>query len=192
MLAHPLADDDINSLDVSKYQAEWKWDGARVQLVSAEDGIRLFSRSGDDISASFPEIVAPLAWQGVLDGELLAGSPDALGSFQQLQMRLNRKRPSAKLQTETPVFIRCYDLLFNGDTDVRGLSLSQRRSVLEGLWRDNFNLPYLDLSEVLADANIDKLQQWRNQCRSGGLVEGLMLKDKKQPLPRWQGRRRLV
>src|SRR3546814_4435093 len=56
---------------MADYAAEWKWDGIRVQIVHAGGETRLYSRSGDDISASFPEIVAALDIPGVLDGELL-------------------------------------------------------------------------------------------------------------------------
>ena len=63
-----------------------------MQLASAEDGVRLFSRSGDVINAAFPELVEDWGWHGVLDGELLAGTPDAVEPFQHLQQRLNRKK----------------------------------------------------------------------------------------------------
>ena len=59
MLAHPLDEAERQKLALEAFQIEWKWDGARVHLVSASDGVRLFSRSGDDISAAFPEMTVP-------------------------------------------------------------------------------------------------------------------------------------
>ena len=178
MLAHPLLEPEIERLDFTSFQAEWKWDGARIQLVSGTDGVRLFSRSGDDISSTFPEIAKPLSWKGVIDGELLAGTPDQLGSFQQLQLRLNRKKPSSKLMSENPVFVRVYDILIDGDSDLRDNSLEHRRALLEAQMKSGLNVAYLDLSEILAEASFANLQIWREQCRAGGLIEGVMLKHK--------------
>ena len=177
MLAHPLSESDLAGLDLSHYQVEWKWDGARIQLVSAEEGVRLFSRSGDDINASFPELAQPLDWRGVLDGELLAGTPDKIGSFQDLQQRLNRKKPTGKLQQTHPVFVRVYDILFDGETDLRGSALEVRRAHLETI------MPLLpkdrvDMSDVIDISDSEALNSLREQTREGGLIEGLMLKKK--------------
>ena len=68
MLAHPL---DETRVSLDDYAAEWKWDGIRIQLVHAGGQTRLFSRTGDDISASFPDVAEAFATPGVLDGELL-------------------------------------------------------------------------------------------------------------------------
>ncbi|MDC3311980.1 cisplatin damage response ATP-dependent DNA ligase [Alphaproteobacteria bacterium] len=178
MLAHPLLESEIAEMDFASFQAEWKWDGARIQLVSGSDGVRIFSRSGDDISGTFPEIAKPLSWHGVIDGELLAGNPNKIGSFQQLQLRLNRKKPSVKMISETPVFMRVYDILFDNNIDVREHPLEYRREVLEAQMKTGLKTCYLDLSPILADASLANLQTWRQQCRAGGLIEGLMLKNK--------------
>ncbi len=178
MLAHPLLESELPKLDFNAYQAEWKWDGIRVQLVSAKNGVHLFSRTGDDISKSFPELVKPLNWRGVIDGELLSGSPGKIGSFQKLQFRLNRKKASVAIQRESPVFIRVYDILFDGKNDVRKHSLKQRRKLLEERMKFELNMRYVDLSEILPEVSITNLQKWREQCRAGGLIEGVMLKDK--------------
>jgi DNA ligase-1 len=68
MLAHPLEDGEV---DLADYAAEWKWDGIRVQLVRTGGETRVYSRSGDDISATFPELLDKLPFDAVLDGELL-------------------------------------------------------------------------------------------------------------------------
>ncbi|MCB1488611.1 MAG: ATP-dependent DNA ligase, partial [Bauldia sp.] len=95
MLSHPLGDDDLTMITPHDYAAEWKWDGIRVQAVSEGDVARLYTRTGDDISAAFPDVVAALDFGGALDGELLIGRRDdtgfATGSFSELQQRLNRK-----------------------------------------------------------------------------------------------------
>ena len=178
MLAHPLLESDIAKMDFSAYQAEWKWDGIRIQLVSAKNGVRIFSRTGDDISNTFPELVQPLEWRGVIDGELLSGIPSKIGSFQQLQLRLNRKKVRMKMQVENPVFMRAYDILLDENKDVRMYSLEYRRNLLENRMKSELHTPYLDLSEILPNASFTNLQKWREQCRAGGLIEGIMLKDK--------------
>lgn len=177
MLAHPLEDKDQQKLSLSDYQIEWKWDGARVQLVSAKEGVRLFSRSGDDISASFPELVLPLSSNVVLDGELLAGTPSNLGSFNDLQQRLNRKKASQKLQETQPVFIRCYDILQQNDEDLRRFPLSQRRSILEA-HLEKLGSDKLDISPLVDSSDWSSLDERRLSCRDDGLIEGLMLKRK--------------
>ena len=181
MLAHPLDADEVETLDFEQFQIEWKWDGARVQLVSADEGVRLFSRSGDDISAAFPEMVAPLSWQGTLDGELLAGRPTQMGSFNDLQQRLNRKKPSKKLIAEQPVFMRCYDLLIEGQRDWRQEPLAARRTQLENIMADIAG-DHLDMSQLL-DGSAAEIAAFRDSCRSPeahltDLIEGVMLKRK--------------
>src|SRR6201999_2993568 len=85
---------DFAKLDPADYAAEWKWDGIRVQLVNEGGVRRLYPRTGDDISRSFPDLVDALFEEGVLDGELLVlhGGPEGnrVASFADLQQRLNR------------------------------------------------------------------------------------------------------
>src|SRR5689334_4022246 len=137
MLAHPLEETKV-SLD--EYAAEWKWDGIRVQLVHAGGETRLYSRTGDDISGSFPDIAEAFRTPGVLDGELLVRGSDqgvadvhggAAASFNALQQRLGRKLVSAKMLGAFPAFVRLYDILFAGDEDLRGLGWTDRRKRLE-------------------------------------------------------------
>ena len=121
MLAHPIEDEDFSKLDPSDFGAEWKWDGIRVQIKGRKGaGARLFSRSGDDISAAFPDLIDPPPLMGGLDGELVALSPEnngleAVASFSTLQQRLNRKTVSAAMLARIPVAIVAYDLLFAAD-----------------------------------------------------------------------------
>lgn len=180
MLAHPLDEGDLDNYPIADCQIEWKWDGARVQLVSASDGVRLFSRSGDDISQAFPEMVSNASWQGTLDGELLAGRPDDIGSFNDLQQRLNRKKPSKKMQEEQPVFMRCYDLLIDGEDDIRMLPLQERRQKLE-IFISHLQHARLDISEILSPTSWQDVAAFRQKGRENPLIEGVMIKQKNSP-----------
>ena len=175
MLAHPIDDDRTDLIKPEDFLAEWKWDGARVQLASSKDGIRLFSRSGDVINQGFPELVQDFGWHGVLDGELLAGTPDQVEPFQHLQQRLNRKKAGPKLISEKPVFLRFYDMLFDGEEDLRDHAIETRRARLAERVQ-SWQSPLMDLSEELTFNTQEDLKQWREQCRDSGLIEGVMLK----------------
>ena len=183
MLAAPL--DDGATLDLADHAAEWKWDGIRVQIVHAGGQTRLFSRTGDDISASFPDVAQALGQPLALDGELLvrgdgqAGGIAAAGSFNALQQRLGRKAPAARLQAERPAFIRVYDLLSCAGEDLRALPWQMRRARLEAL------VPALDparfeLSPLVEAASWEELASLRAGARDAA-IEGLMLKRRDAP-----------
>lgn len=179
MLAHPLED---AKLDLSDYVAEWKWDGIRVQIVHVAGETRLYSRAGDDISASFPEIAAAFSSYGAVDGELLVKGEVQGGeaaSFNALQQRLGRKVVSRKMLDEYPAFVRLYDILFAGDEDLRNQSWTARRARLEtfalSLDQDRF-----DLSRVIDAADFDALTELREGARDSA-IEGVMLKRRDSP-----------
>lgn len=174
MLAHPLEDGDVAQLAPQDWRAEWKWDGIRVQVVAGPGGQRLFSRGGEDVSAAFPEIVAALDFHAVLDGELLVVRDGAVAPFADLQQRLNRKAPGAKLQRDFPVGVRLYDLLFDGAEDLRALPFDHRRERLEG-WVARHAPARMDLSPQLAFASFVQLAEIRAGARAQS-IEGLMLK----------------
>ena len=179
MLAHSL-DDARVSLD--DYAAEWKWDGIRIQLVHAGGDTRLYSRTGDDISASFPDIAGAFAIPAVLDGELLVrgeAQGGAAGSFNALQQRLGRKNVSAKMRGDYPAFVRLYDILFDGEEDLRGLSWSERRGRLEA-FVERLDPERFDLSVVIAAESFEALEEMRLGAREEG-VEGMMLKRRDSP-----------
>ncbi len=123
MLAQPLEDEDIAKLDPADYRAEWKWDGIRVQLVGRGGERRLYSRSGDDIGAAFPDLLAVLNEDVVLDGELLVMRDGTIAPFNDLQQRLNRKVATPKMIADYPAWVRLYDILEEGGEDLRPLSL---------------------------------------------------------------------
>ncbi|HEY7576540.1 MAG TPA: cisplatin damage response ATP-dependent DNA ligase [Acetobacteraceae bacterium] len=174
MLAHPLEDADIAGLRPSDWRAEWKWDGIRVQLVATEGGRRLYSRSADDISAAFPEIVEAMEFHAVLDGELLVMRDGQAAPFADLQQRLNRKVVSARMMAEYPAGIRLYDMLFEGAEDVRPLPFDVRRSRLEA-WYARMRPAHMDLSELIRFGSLDELLALRDGARAAS-IEGLMLK----------------
>lgn len=174
MLANPLEAEDLAVLDPAEYRAEWKWDGIRVQLVARHGQRRIYSRTGDDVGGAFPDIVDAMEFDAVLDGELLVGSDFVPASFNHLQQRLNRKQVGAKLLQDYPAFVRVYDLLFDGDEDLRALPFDQRRARLEE-WMLRQNRPRLDLSEQLPFGSWEELGILRDNARENA-IEGLMLK----------------
>ena len=184
MLAHPLEEERVSLAD---YAAEWKWDGIRVQIVRVGGETRLYSRAGDDMTRSFPEIAESFKADGVLDGELLvrgeaqgaAEHGGAAASFNALQQRLGRKLVSAKMLGDYPAFVRLYDILFDGPEDLRALPWAERRARLEafvpGLDPERF-----DLSALIEAEDFEQLEEIR-ACARDAAIEGVMLKRRDSP-----------
>lgn len=178
MLAHPVDEEkDFTAMNPPDWQAEWKWDGIRVQMGLGETEKTMFSRTGDNIAHTFPDLMVTLNGSAVLDGELLAGREFSPMSFNDLQQRLNRKTVSAKMQKDYPAFVRLYDMLFDGDEDIRHLPLSERRMRLAAWLARNPN-PRLDLSPVIEFDNWEALAEVRVKGAEEQGHEGLMLKRK--------------
>ncbi len=188
MLSHPLEDvgNWRETLDPADFSAEWKWDGIRVQAVGGHDSqgrrvARLYSRTGENISAAFPDVVDAIQFEGAVDGELLILREGRVQSFNVLQQRLNRKAITAKLLTEYPAHIRAYDLLVDHGEDIRGLTFVERRVRLEALVA-KLDHERIDLSAVVPFADWDQLTAARATPASAGAgddadaVEGVMLK----------------
>jgi DNA ligase-1 len=184
MLAHPL---DDGTVDLADYAAEWKWDGIRVQLVRAGGQTRLYSRAGDDITGSFPEVAAAFTSEGVLDGELLVRGEaqgggiehEGAASFNALQQRLGRKLVSAKMQADFPAFVRLYDILFDGQEDLRTLGWSERRARLE-TFVTGLDPARFDLSALIEAQDFEALGEIRAGARDAA-IEGVMLKRRDSP-----------
>ena len=184
MLAHGLEDARVSMAD---YAAEWKWDGIRVQIVRVGGETRLFSRAGDDITRSFPEVAASFAIDGAVDGELLVrgefqGADEhggAAASFNALQQRLGRKIVSAKMQADYPAFVRLYDVLFDGAEDVRACTWTERRARLEALM-PRLDPERFDLSLIIEAETFDALEETRAGSRDAA-IEGVMLKRRDSP-----------
>ena len=185
MLAHPL---EQLKLSLDDYAAEWKWDGIRVQLVRTAGQTRLYSRTGDDISGSFPEIAAAFVTEGVLDGELLVRGSDqgmadlhggAAASFNALQQRLGRKNVSQKMLGAYPAFVRLYDILFDGPEDLRELGWTKRRKRLEH-FVPRLDPERFDLSQLIEAMSFEELEEIRAGARDAA-IEGMMLKKRDSP-----------
>jgi DNA ligase 1 len=174
MLAHPLEETDVAALDPAGWRAEWKWDGIRVQVAASGGAVRLFSRTGDDIGRAFPEVVERVAFEGVLDGELLVVHDGRVAPFNDLQQRLNRKRPTARQLTSFPARVRLYDILFDGAEDLRAHPFDARRARLEA-WFDRVRPDGMDLSPLVPFRDWDDLATLRAGARDAA-IEGLMLK----------------
>jgi DNA ligase-1 len=213
MLAHAIEDGDFANLDAADFIAEWKWDGIRVQAVSGHDErghviARLYSRTGEDITKSFPDLLPSLRLQDssdlkhddsrkplhtfrhhasfAIDGELLVLRDGRVQSFNVLQQRLNRKVVSPKLIKDYPIHLRAYDLLGEGDTDLRTLPFVERRARLEA-FVTKLDDPRIDLSPTIPFDSWDALTSARADPASAGAgedaeaVEGVMLKRRDAP-----------
>jgi len=186
MLAHALEEADLLPLDPKAYVGEWKWDGIRVQAVGGrrEDGARvarLYSRTGEDISKSFPDLVEALKFEGAIDGELLIVRDGRVQSFNMLQQRLNRKTVTSKLMADFRAHLRAYDLLVEGGEDLRERPFLERRARLEALV-ERLAAPRIDLSPLVEFSNWQELAAARKNPAAFGAgadaeaVEGVMLK----------------
>jgi DNA ligase-1 len=187
MLATALDESEIPLLDASAYSAEWKWDGIRVQAVSENGVRRLYSRTGDDISGAFPDILEAMDFEGAIDGELLVGHHGETGietaTFSDLQQRLNRKTVSTKQLRDYPAFVRAYDLLQEGNqqtgSDLRTLPFSERRARLQNFVA-KLDPRRFDLSPVLPFGDFQELAEFRSNPPHP-VIEGVMLKRHDSP-----------
>jgi DNA ligase-1 len=186
MLAHAIENTDFAGLNAADFVAEWKWDGIRVQAVSGRDEhghmlARLYSRSGEDITKSFPDLLPSLHLPGAIDGELLVLRDGRVQTFNVLQQRLNRKVVSPKLTKEYPIHLRAYDLLGDGDTDLRELPFVERRARLQ-TFIAKLDDPRIDLSPTIPFDSWEALTAARKNPENAGAggdaeaVEGVMLK----------------
>lgn len=204
MLAHPIDHNTLSTITPELWQAEWKFDGIRAQLLSNENGTALYSRTGDDISKSFPDLISSVEAnniEGRFDGELVAlvaqesnskqikiNSDYAhIASFNQLQQRLNKKKPSKALIQSIPVGLIIYDALQIGNEDLRELPLSERTQKIDTLLNTNITMRdntssqlHLFRSERLDFMNSEDLIALKDKASqlSKGYIEGIMIKRK--------------
>jgi DNA ligase-1 len=179
MLSHALEDKDWETLDLTEFWAEWKWDGIRVQIVGRPGQTVLFSRSGDDISRSFPDIVESCQFDAVLDGELLVMRDGVVAPFSDLQQRLNRKGVSKRQLEQFPAHVRLYDALQIEGEDLRKFPIAERRKRLED-WYGRLHPARMDLSEIISADTKDELQTLWAATRDAS-IEGIMLKRRDSP-----------
>jgi len=179
MLSHAIEDRELAAITPSEFVAEWKWDGIRVQASHRGGERRLFSRTGDDISGAFPDVVEALPEGVVLDGELLVMREGAVAPFNDLQQRLNRKTVTRAMLTSHPAHIRLYDLLLEGEEDLRPLPFTERRARLEA-WHAAHGPDRTDVSEIIDFESVAALEALWAGARETG-IEGLMLKRRDSP-----------
>jgi DNA ligase 1 len=191
MLAHAIEEADFAGMNAADYIAEWKWDGIRVQAVAGRDThdntvARLYSRTGEDITKSFPDLAPSLRLPGVIDGELLVMRDGRVQSFNVLQQRLNRKVVSPQLIKNFPIHLRAYDLLGEGDEDLRTLPFAARRARLVAFVKRLDDIS-IDLSPTIAFDSWEALAAARADPAGAGVgddaqaVEGVMLKRREAP-----------
>jgi DNA ligase 1 len=177
-LAHPLPGDPADLGAREAWQAEWKWDGIRAQLLHRHQELTLWSRGEELITDRFPELEALLPYLPdgtALDGEVLAFADELPLPFNALQTRIGRKKVTKKVLESSPVVFMAYDLLEWRHEDQRSRSLRERRGRLEELAATlPAELPFR-LSPVVEAAGWDALRQQYEQARDRA-VEGLMLK----------------
>lgn len=178
MLAHPLPPERLNDICPEDFVAEWKYDGVRVQLVVTREGVGLFSRTGDSMGHTFPELLQAVHSLVVLDAELVVKPNGTWGTFADLQQRLNRKQVSARWLQDYPAHLIVYDMLSEGGTALVDLPLSARRQRLEEWYCAQQGNELLSLSPWVAFKSVSDLQPLREACGRPGKVhlEGFMFK----------------
>lgn len=160
------------------WQAEWKWDGIRAQVIFRGGEIFIWSRGEELVTEKFPELhefIKDLPDGTVLDGEAICFSGSCPLPFNVLQTRIGRKTLSKKILADSPMVFIAYDCLeFQGD-DIRSMPLKYRRSVLEQLHGLNGHAEKFMLSEVVPFSDWQQLYDLRLTSRERN-VEGFMLK----------------
>lgn len=177
-LASPLERDISELGEVGAWQAEWKWDGIRAQLIRRQGGTFLWSRGNESLEGRFPEIEqASMALPDgcALDGEIMAWAADSSVPmpFTSLQKRINKRTPGARLVTEVPVRFVAYDLLKEHGEDIRQHPLHERRARLEAILRGHDDA--FRLSDIVPADDWADLETIRAESRTRR-TEGLMLK----------------
>lgn len=182
-LAYPLEQEAEALGEIHEWQAEWKWDGIRAQVVRRAGSVWLWSRGEDLLAGRFPEVEltgAVLPDGTVLDGELLPWLDGVPLPFAQMQRRIGRKTVSRKILAEVPVVLLAYDLLEHAGTDVRALPLVERRARLEAIVAALPSGSAIRLSPIVDATDWGALVEARLAARDQS-AEGLMLKRRESP-----------
>lgn len=164
------------------WQAEWKWDGIRGQIIKRNGTLFVWSRGEDLITEKFPEyqlLTQKLPEGTVIDGEILPVKNGQVLNFNVLQTRIGRKNVTKKQLDEAPAGIFAYDLLEEDGQDIRHLPLTERRRRLTAIVAD-LNVPHLVLSPIVNFGSWQQLTELRLTSRDNN-SEGIMLKRKSSP-----------
>lgn len=176
-LAYPLEAEPASLGDPTLWQAEWKWDGIRAQVIRRSGEVFVWSRGEELVTDRYPELAAianVLPDGTVVDGEILAWRDGSPLPFAQLQRRIGRKTLGKKILGEVPVALVAYDLLEDAGVDVRTRPLDWRRTRLAEVVAA-VSRPNLILSPVVAGRSWEELAAERLRSREMS-AEGLMLK----------------
>jgi DNA ligase-1 len=179
-LAYALEDEPAALGDPAQWQAEYKWDGIRGQLIVRDGELFVWSRGEELVTDKFPEyqvLKSQLPDGTVLDGEILPFKDGQVLSFNKLQTRIGRKNLSKKILESAPVVLRAYDILEWQGEDLRERPLQERRQLLEQLIEEHTIGSVLQLSETIEYDNWETLVELRENARERQ-SEGLMLKNK--------------
>ncbi len=182
-LAHGIDDTPATLGQPEDWQAEWKWDGIRGQVILREGALFVWSRGEELMTDRFPEFAAlkDVVPDGtVLDGEIVVWGDDGPQSFNALQARIGRKTVPKKLLQEAPVALYAYDLLEDGGADIRAQPLATRRARLEALVAQIPPQAPLKLSPAMTFGTWDALAEIRSTARAQA-AEGLMIKRRASP-----------
>lgn len=175
-LASPLEQAPSTLGDVADWQAEWKWDGIRAQVIRRAGRCAIWTRGEELATDRYPEIThaaAALPDGVVLDGELLAWRDEAPLPFAVMQRRIGRTRLTPAVLRDAPAAFVAYDLIEHDGVDLRARPLRERRAGLEAMLADRIGA--FRLSPTLAFASWSDLAALRAESRARG-VEGVMLK----------------
>ncbi|WP_017302635.1 ATP-dependent DNA ligase [Nodosilinea nodulosa] len=176
-LATSLDEAKFQTEEFDRWQAEWKWDGIRAQVIKRADQVFIWSRGEDLVTPQFPEVEAMMAGfpnGTVLDGEILCWQDGRPLSFNHLQKRLGRKKVSKKVMEESPVHFIAYDLLEYGGVDIREKEWRDRTHSLTTLLAVH-TAPNLHQSIPLSFTSFAELAELRENSRQQG-AEGLVVK----------------
>ena len=166
--------------NANEWQAEWKWDGIRAQLIKREGEIFIWSRGEDLATDKFPELHALLHHLPdgtVLDGEILSFRDGQPLPFAVLQTRIGRKTLSKKILEDSPVALIAYDCLEYDGEDIRYKTQTERRKLLEGLQATTPYPEVFNISSLITFNSWNELAEIREQSRAM-VAEGIMLKRK--------------
>ncbi|MCD0489022.1 ATP-dependent DNA ligase [Pedobacter sp. MC2016-14] len=177
-LAYALEADPPTLGTTQEWQAEWKWDGIRGQIVKRNGELFIWSRGEELVTAQFPELhflQDELKDGTVLDGEILSVKDGKIQAFSTLQQRLNRKTISKNQLNDAPIGFFVYDLLEYEGEDFRSHALAQRRRQLDKVIEDIPTKNIVLLSPVIDFSSWEELAEIRKGSRDNN-SEGIMLK----------------
>ena len=184
-LAYAIEDTPAILGETKDWQAEWKWDGIRGQIIKRDGELFVWSRGEELMTEKFPEykILESLLPEGIsIDGEIISLAEVPVNEvfsplpFSSLQTRIGRKNITKKQLTEAPVGFIVYDLLEYEGKDIRELPLTHRRKLLAEVV-SKVDLPFMHMSPVIEFDTWEQLAEIRTLSRDRG-SEGIMLKRK--------------